>query len=186
MRRAKFLSHQILVERSWNWNLKFGFLGSYGQKTIFQTRWTKNTEELKTYLIWLSSTVWRGQFALKFFAHNIWKENVTKYLCYFHKFSVQDHLHEYLRVVLCCFRLYLRGFNLFLFYDKTRVFGWRNTDRNWICCSAILFQTAHRNAWLGNWKLLIIDPIVNIILGYLKKTVHDIFTITANIGEGVL
>ena len=39
--------------------------------------------------------MWSGQFALKFFAQNIWKENVTKYLSYFHKFSVQDNLHEH-------------------------------------------------------------------------------------------
>ena len=38
--------------------------------------------------------MWRGRFALKFFAQNSWKENVTKYLCYF-KFLVQDHLHEH-------------------------------------------------------------------------------------------
>ena len=31
-----------------------------------------------------------------------------------------------------------------------------------------------------------IDLIVNIILDYLKKTVHNLFTITANIKEGVL
>ena len=61
----------------------------------------------------------RGQFVLKFFAQNIGKENVAKYLCYFHKFLVQDHLHEYLRAVLCCFRLCLYGFYLFVFYHKT-------------------------------------------------------------------
>ena len=116
MRRAKSLSRPILVESGWNWNLKFGFLGQYGQKTIFQNKWTKNTDEQKVHLVWFSSTVWRGHFALNFFAQNTWKENVTKYLCYFRKFSVQDHLHEYLWAVLYFFRLCLRGFNLYLFY----------------------------------------------------------------------
>ena len=40
--------------------------------------------------------------------------------------------------------------------------------------------------WLGNWKILIIDLIVNIILDYLKKTVHSVFTITTNTQESVL
>ena len=40
--------------------------------------------------------------------------------------------------------------------------------------------------WLENQKLLIIDLIVNIILDYLKNTVHNIFTVTANIEGGVL
>ena len=40
--------------------------------------------------------------------------------------------------------------------------------------------------WLGNWKILIIDLIVNIILDYLKKTVHNVFTITTNTQESVL
>ena len=35
-------------------------------KTIFQTKWTKNTDELKIYLVWFSSTVCREQFVLKF------------------------------------------------------------------------------------------------------------------------
>ena len=39
---------------------------------------------------------------------------------------------------------------------------------------------------LGNQKILIIDLIVNIILDYLKKTVHNAFTITTNIQGGVL
>ena len=95
MRRAKFLSRPILFESDWNWNLKYGFLGQYDQKTVFQTKWTKNTDKLKIYLVWFSSTVRTGQFALKFFAQRIWKENVAKYLCYLHKFSVQDHLHEH-------------------------------------------------------------------------------------------
>ena len=55
MRRAKFLSRPILVESGWNWNLKFGFLGQYGQKFIFQFKWMKNTDELKIYLLWFSS-----------------------------------------------------------------------------------------------------------------------------------
>ena len=95
MRRAKLLPLPILFEGGRNWNLKLGFWGQYGQNTIFQTKWTKNTDKLKTYLVWFSSTVWRRQFALKFFAQNIWKENITKYLCYFHKFSVHNHLHEH-------------------------------------------------------------------------------------------
>ena len=44
----------------------------------------------------------------------------------------------------------------------------------------------YRNTWLGNQKLLIFDLIVNIILDYLKKTVHNVFTITTNIQGGVL
>ena len=60
-----------------------------------QTKWTKNTDKLGIHLVWFSSTVWRGQFALEFFAQNIWKENVTKHLCYFHKFWVEDDLHEH-------------------------------------------------------------------------------------------
>ena len=35
-------------------------------------------------------------------------------------------------------------------------------------------------------KVLIIDLIVNIILDYLKNTVHNLFTITTNIEGGVL
>ena len=61
-----FLSRPILFESGWNWNLKIGFLGQYKQKTIFQAKWRKNTDELKIYLLWFSTTVWRGQFALKF------------------------------------------------------------------------------------------------------------------------
>ena len=37
--------------------------------------------------------MWRRQFTLKFFAQNILKENITN--IYFHKFSVEDHLHEH-------------------------------------------------------------------------------------------
>ena len=44
----------------------------------------------------------------------------------------------------------------------------------------------YRKTWLGNQKILIIDLIVNIILDYLKKTVHNAFTITTNIQGGVL
>ena len=32
------------------------------------------------------------------------------------------------------------------------------------------------STWLGNWKLLIIHLVFNIILDYLKKTVHKLFT----------
>ena len=35
-------------------------------------------------------------------------------------------------------------------------------------------------------KLLIIDPAVNIILDYLKKTVHSLFTITTGTQGGIL
>ena len=47
----------------------------------------KNTGELKIYLLWFSSTLWREQFALKFSAQNIWKENITKYLLFLQVFS---------------------------------------------------------------------------------------------------
>ena len=114
MRRAKFLSRPILFKSGWNWNLKFEFFKHYGQKTIFQTKWTKNADEPKIYLVWFSSAVWRGQFPLKF--------PFTWALLY-------------LRAVLRCFRLCLRDFNLFLFYSNIRAFGWRSTDRNWICSS---------------------------------------------------
>ena len=39
---------------------------------------------------------------------------------------------------------------------------------------------------IGNQKLLIIDLIVNISLDYLKNTMHNLFTITANIEGGAL
>ena len=136
MRLAEFLSRPILFESGWNWNLKFGCLGQYGQKTIFQTKCTKNTDYLK-YLVWISSTVWKGQFGQKFFAQNIWKKQKTKkrykiFMLFSQVFSSRSFTWAllYLRAVLCCFRLSLRGFNLFLFYNKTRAFGWRNTDRN--------------------------------------------------------
>ena len=67
-----------MLESDWNWNLKFGILGQYGQKTIFQTKWRKNTVELKIYLVRFSSTMWRGQFALKFIAQNIWRKQRYK------------------------------------------------------------------------------------------------------------
>ena len=41
MRRGKFLPRPILFESGLNWNLKFGFLGQYGQNTIFQTNGRK-------------------------------------------------------------------------------------------------------------------------------------------------
>ena len=34
----------------------------------------------------------------------------------------------------------------------------------------------YRNAWLGKSKLLIVHLIVNIILDYFKKTVHNLIT----------
>ena len=80
MRKSKFLPRPILLESDWNGNLKFRFLGQYSQKTIFQTKWRKNTDVLKIYLAWFSSKMWREQFSLQFFAQNIWKLNVTKYL----------------------------------------------------------------------------------------------------------
>ena len=46
------------------------------------------------------------------------------------------------------------------------------------------FDIVYRNTWLGNWKLLIIDLIVNLNLDYLKKTVHNLFT--TNTQGGVL
>ena len=51
MGQAKFLLVQILLKSGWYWNIKFGVLGQYDQKTIFQTKWLKNTDELKTYLV---------------------------------------------------------------------------------------------------------------------------------------
>ena len=36
------------------------------------------------------------------------------------------------------------------------------------------YITVYRSTWLGNWKLLIIDIIVNINLDYLKKAVHNL------------
>ena len=39
---------------------------------------------------------------------------------------------------------------------------------------------------IGNQKLLIIDLIVNISLDYLKNTMYNLFTITANIEGGAL
>ena len=89
-----FISSNIV----WKWlklELEIWIFRTIWPKTVFQTKWTKNTDKLKIYLVWFSSTVRTGQFALKFFAQRIWKENVTKYLCYLHKFSVQDHLHEH-------------------------------------------------------------------------------------------
>ena len=66
-------------------------------KTLFSNEWTKNTEELKIYLAWFSSIVRRVRFAIKFFAQNIWKKKKHNKICiwYYHKFSVQDHLHEH-------------------------------------------------------------------------------------------
>ena len=91
-------SRSILFESGWNCNLKFGFLGQYDQKNYFSNYMdekygrAKNLSRL-TYLD--SDSVWRGQFALKFFTQNIWQENITNYLCFFHKFLVQDHLYEH-------------------------------------------------------------------------------------------
>ena len=84
------MSFPILFQSGWNWNFKFGFLGQYGQNTNFQTKWTKNTADLKIYLAWFSSKV---QFALTFFAQNILKKHWKVFICYFYKFSVQVHLH---------------------------------------------------------------------------------------------
>ena len=45
----------------------------------------------------------------------------------------------------------------------------------------------YRDIWLGkNYKLLIKDLIVNIILNYFKKTMQNLFTISTNIQGGVV
>ena len=53
-----------------------------------------------------------------------------------------------------------------------------------ICEIPVRTVIVYRNTRLGNWKLLIIELIVNINLDYLKKTVHNLFT--TNIQGGVL
>ena len=127
-----FLSRPILFESGWNWNLKIGFLGQYNQKTIFQAKWRKNTDELKIYLLWFSSTVWRGQFALKFCKKHLKRKHYKIFMLFSQVFSSSSFKWALLdlRGYLCCFRLCLLGFNWFLFYNKTRAFGRRNTDRN--------------------------------------------------------
>ena len=135
VRQAKFLSRPILFESGWNWNLKFWFLRQYDQKAIFHTKWTKNTDDLKTYLVWFSSIVWRGQFTLTFFAQKIQNIYVISQVFSSRSFTWAP---LYLRAVLYCFRLCLRGFNSFLFYNKMRAFGWQNTDR---IKSAVVKQT---------------------------------------------
>ena len=112
MRRAKFLPRKILFESGWNWNFKFTFLAQYDRNTILQTKWTKNMNELKIYLVWFCSTVWKGKFGLKFFAQNIWKENITKYLLF---------SQIYGSISFTWVLLYLRAI------------GWQNTDTNWFC-----------------------------------------------------
>ena len=57
--------------------------------------------------------------------------------------------------------------------------SWDRSQRHYL-------NIVYRNTWLGNQKLLIVDLIVNIILDYLKKTVHNVFTITTNIQGGAL
>ena len=149
MRQAKFLSRPIFFKSGWNWTLKFDFLGHYSQKTIFQTKWTKNVDELKNFLVWFSSTKRRGQLALSFL-HKIFEKNSYKiFMLFSQAFSSRLFTWAllYLRAVLCCFSLRLRSF-LFLFYNKTRAFGWQNTDRNSIWSSqtkksAILFLSKH-------------------------------------------
>ena len=45
----------------------------------------------------------------------------------------------------------------------------------------------YRDIWLGkNYKLLIKDLIVNIILNYFKKTMQNLFTISTIIQGGVV
>lgn len=45
----------------------------------------------------------------------------------------------------------------------------------------------YRDIWLGkNYKLLIKDLIVNIILNYFKKTMQNLFTISTNIQGGAV
>ena len=43
----------------------------------------------------------------KSFSHKVLEKKTLQYML-FSQFPVQDHLHEYLRAVLCCFRLCLR------------------------------------------------------------------------------
>ena len=64
--------------------------------------------------------------------------------------------------------------------------------KNCIFCVVVLKSVLvheninYRNIWIGNWKLSIIDLIVNVILHYLKKTLRSLLTITTNIQECVL
>ena len=66
MRKPKFLPRPILLESDWNGNLKFGFLGQYSQKTIFQTKWRKNTDVLKIILPDLARKCGEGNFHYSF------------------------------------------------------------------------------------------------------------------------
>ena len=118
MKQAKFLSRPILFKSGWNWYLKFGFLGHYGQKTIFQTKWTKNVDKLKVFLVCFSRTKWRGQLALSFL-HRKYEKKSSKCLFFSQAFSSSSFAWAllYLRAVLCSFRLCLLSF-LFLFYKK--------------------------------------------------------------------
>ena len=69
----------------------------------------------------------------KVFCIKYLKRKRYKICFFFHKFSVQDHLHE----DFCTFKQFsvILGFVCmalinFFFHNKTRDFGWRNTDRN--------------------------------------------------------
>ena len=50
----------------------------------------------------------------------------------------------------------------------------------------LCFKHSLQKHMVRKLKILIIDLIVNINLDYLKKTVHNVFTITTNIQGSVL
>ena len=118
---SKIFISSNMFKSGWNWNLKFGFLRKYDQKTIFQTKWIKNMDKLKIYLTWFSSTVWREQFALEFFTQNIWKEDVTQniyviFTSFQFKIIYMNTFGQFCVVSgLVCVALF--------FYNKTQTFG---------------------------------------------------------------
>ena len=118
---SKIFISSNMFKSGWNWNLKFGFLRKYDQKTIFQTKWIKNMDKLKIYLTWFSSTVRREQFALEFFTQNIWKEDVTQniyviFTSFQFKIIYMNTFGQFCVVSgLVCVALF--------FYNKTRTFG---------------------------------------------------------------
>ena len=87
---------------------------------------------------------------------------------------VQGHLPECLRAVLCCFRLCLGGFGLFLLYNKTRAFGWRNTDKN------LLWLNKQKSAILCPSKYSANDSFLPLSKGYLKTHFEFNFKININ------
>ena len=102
-------------------------------KTIFQTKWTKNTDELKIYLVWFNSTEWREQFALKFlkvFERKTF-QNIYAIFTSF-QFNI---INMSAFMDFCVVSGFVYVALIYFFFNKTRAFGWRNTDRNWICCS---------------------------------------------------